>query len=291
MTSFPRTAAQLRAALASEDYRPRKRHGQCFLTDPQAVDAIVRDAGVAAADHVVEVGTGVGLLTHALAETGARITSFEIDADALALARRLRDWPETVVFVEGDVLEGKHRLSPRARAAFADRPAAPGRLLFVSNLPYGAGTPIVLDVLALPRPPDDVVVMLQREVAEKMLAGPGSKAYGAPSVLVGMKANGRILRRFGPQVFWPRPKVSSAVVRLTPRPGVPLAPEEHDPFGRFVTALFSHRRKVLPSALGLAGATGAAEAVRAVGLDEKVRVQDVEPLVLLELWRRTLDLR
>jgi 16S rRNA (adenine1518-N6/adenine1519-N6)-dimethyltransferase len=287
--TYPRTARALREVLAARGVRPTRRHGQHFLTDPQAVDAIVRDAGVTAADRVVEVGTGVGLLTHALCETGAEIVTFEVDERMLEIARELGDWPLRVTFVAGDVLARKHDLSDAFRAALAVRPRPPGRLLLVSNLPYGAGTPIVLDVLALEHPPDALVVMLQEEVVEKLLATPGRGDYGAPSVAVALKARGRLLRRFGPEVFWPRPRVRSAVVELVPREDRPLAPDEHRPFDAFVTALFSHRRKVLASALRMAVEGLTAEAARAhleaQGLSPTVRVGEVAPEALLVLWR------
>jgi 16S rRNA (adenine1518-N6/adenine1519-N6)-dimethyltransferase len=257
------------------------------------VDAIVRDAGVRPEDHVVEVGTGAGLLTHALCEAGAAVTSFEVDEDILEVARSLRDWPARIRFVAGDVLAGKHELAPAFAHALLDRPSAPGRLLLVSNLPYGAGTPILLLTLALPRPPDEIVVMLQREVAEKLLAPVGSPDYGVTSVAVALKATGRLVRRFGPEVFWPRPKVRSAVIRLRPRPVPALGPPEHRPFGDFVTALFSHRRKVLATALRLAVPTLDAETaearLRACGLSGRGRVEEVGPEGLLGLWRAVRD--
>ncbi len=288
---YPRTRTALRAALESAGLVPRRRHGQHFLTDPQAVDAIVRDAGVVPSDHVVEVGTGPGLLTHALAETGARVTSFEIDAEILALTRSLATWPARVTFVEGDALASKRDLSPRLVTALRDRPAPPGRLLVVSNLPYGAGTPILLGMLAVPAPPDELVVMLQAEVAAKLLARAGEPEYGAPSVVVGLVAGGKVVRRFGPDVFWPPPRVRSAVLRLAPLEDAPLRPDEQRPFGELVTRLFAHRRKMLRAALELASEgldrTGAEALLSSVGLDPRQRVETAPPRTLLDLWRRT----
>jgi 16S rRNA (adenine1518-N6/adenine1519-N6)-dimethyltransferase len=286
--SFPRTTTALRAVLERHGVRPRKGHGQCFLTDPQAVDAIVRDAGVTAHDRVVEVGTGPGLLTHALAETGAEVVTFDIDAEVQRLARGLRPWPARVAFVEGDVLAGKHALAPAFVEALAVRPPPPGRLLLVSNLPYGAGTPILLGVLALEPPPDELTVMVQLEVAEKLLAGVDDPEYGAPSVAVGLKARGRILRRYGPQVFWPQPRVRSALLRLTPVRPLLLEPAEHEPFGAFVTALFTQRRKMLLATLQHVAGLGPAEALsvlEAVGTQREQRPQEVEPARMLALWR------
>lgn len=287
--SFPRTTRALRAALEAAGLAPRKAHGQCFLTDAQAVDAIVRDAGVRPGDRVVEVGTGPGLLTYALAELGAEVVSFDIDADIQAFAQGLCDWPATVRFVQGDVLEGKHRLADAFRAALEAPAAGGGRRLLVSNLPYGAATPILLGVLALPQPPQEMTVMVQREVAEKLLAHPPDPAYGAPSVQVGLLATGRILRRYGPEVFWPQPRVQSALLRLVPRAPALLEPRECAPLAAFVTALFGLRRKMLSSSLPLLvegrapGAVGEALARAAVAPTQ--RPQEVEPVRMLALWR------
>jgi len=286
---FPRTGAALRQALEAAGFRPRRRHGQNFLTDAQAVDAIVRDAAVVPGDFVVEVGTGPGLLTHALCEAGASVLSFDIDADLQRLARRLRVWPEEVRFEVGDVLAGKHALAPQFAAAFERADAESGPVKLVSNLPYSAATPILMGVLSLPRPPDRIVVMVQEEVGEKMLATAGRPDYGVPSIAVALKAKGRIARRFGPQVFWPRPKVRSVVLDLAPlRPSL-LRQDEHGPFGLFLIALFTRRRKVLTTALRTAlpglGADAARAALAAQGLDLRVRAEAVEPGRLLALWR------
>lgn len=283
---FPRTTTQLRAALEQAGLRPHKGRGQCFLTDVQAVDAIVRDAQVGPEDRVVEVGTGPGLLTHALCEAGAEVVSFEIDAQIQALARSLRHWPAGVRFEVADVLEGKRALHP----AFADAFSAPGRRVkLVSNLPYSVATPVLLGVLSLRAPPERIVAMVQLEVAEKLLAAVGSSEYGVPSVQVQLKAGGRILRRFGPQVFWPAPRVRSALLELGPlRPG-PLDPDEHAPFGAFVSALFSRRRKVLATALRVAqphlGPEQIARGLAALGLSPTLRAQELDPPTLLRLWR------
>lgn len=293
-STFPRTSSALREALAQAGFRPRRQHGQNFLTDAQAVDAIVRDAEVVPGDRVIEVGTGPGLLTHALCEAGASVVSFDIDAELQGLARRLRDWPARVTFQALDVLAGKHALAPAFAAAFerpgpdTDSEAAP--LKMVSNLPYSAATPILMGVLSLTALPDRIVVMVQEEVGEKMLARAGTPAYGVPSIAVGLKATGRIARRFGSKIFWPRPKVRSVLLDLTPIRPAQLTPEEHRPFGVFVIAVFTRRRKVLTTGLrtalpGLAVDT-AREALLAEGLPFDVRAEAVDPAVLLALWRR-----
>ena len=290
---FPRTTRELREALEARGISPAKRHGQCFLTDANAVDAIVRDAGVEAGDAVIEVGTGTGLLTHALCETGASVDTFDVDARVQAAAKELRAWPERVRFHVGDALEGKHALSAELVAAIANARAAvgPGRVRFVSNLPYNAGTSIVLGLLALDDPPDTLTVMLQLEVAQKFVASVSDEDYGVPSVMRAVHADGRILRKFPPAVFWPRPSVHSALLFLRPRRPSDLLPGEDRTFGPFVTAVFTRRRKVITTAVRVArpalSAEGALAACATLGLDPRARPEDVPPLALRDLARAT----
>ena len=294
MTDFPRTTRALREAMAARGVVPKKAHGQCFLTDAQAVDAIVRDAEVTAADFVVEVGTGTGLLTHALAEAGATVETFDLDASVLEVARSLREWPPRVRFRRADALEGKHALSSglldalaRARAE-----AGSGHAKFVSNLPYNVATPVLLGLLALEGPPDRIVAMVQSEVADKLLAGPGHPEYGPPSVLRALGADGRVLRRFPPQVFWPAPTVRSALLELVPRRPRGLRADEQPAFALFLTAVFSRRRKVLATGLSVArpglDPAAAAAACAAAGVDPRGRPEEAGPAALLELFRATI---
>jgi len=287
---FPRTAKALREALAAHGVAPRKRHGQCFLTDVQAIDAIVRDAAVAAGDAVVEVGTGTGLLTHALVEAGAAVDTFDIDRDIQGFARALRAWPDRVRFHLGDVLDGKHALSADLLAVLARAHAtAPGRVKVVSNLPYNAATPVLLGLLALPTPPDEIVVMIQREVAEKFLAPCGGDDYGPPSILRALEADGKILRRFPPQVFWPAPSVQSALLRLLPRRTRTVPAADERAFATFLVGVFSRRRKILSSALRTARpgltAEAAVAACAAAGLASSSRPEEASPEALLALFR------
>lgn len=293
-TPFPRTTRQLKEALAALGIEPAKRHGQCFLTDVNAVDAIVRDAGVEPGDAVIEVGTGTGLLTHALCEAGAIVETFDLDPRVVGVAKGLRVWPARVRFHVGDALDGKHALAAELVAAFARARGAvgPGRVRFVSNLPYNAGTPIVLGVLGLADPPDALTVMIQLEMAEKFLAAAGAHEFGVPSILRALRADGRVLRRFPPDVFWPRPSVRSALLSLSPRRPPDLLPGEDRPLGAFLVALFTRRRKVLTTALRAAVPTLSGEdavaACARVGLDPRIRPEDAGPLRLRDLWRATI---
>jgi 16S rRNA (adenine1518-N6/adenine1519-N6)-dimethyltransferase len=293
--TFPRTTRALRSALEERGLGPRKRHGQHFLTDAQAVDAVVRDAGVGPGDAVVEIGTGTGLLTHALCEAGVEVDSFDIDAQMIDLAKSLRRWPASVRFHRADALEGKHELSREVRDVLSAARARAGasRHHVVSNLPYNAATPILLALLSLPEPPATVTAMVQEEVAEKLLAQEGARAYGPPSILVALRGRGSILRRFPPQVFWPAPAVRSALLRLVPRADPAIPAEEIRPFSRFLLDLFSRRRKVLPSALRAAKPSLSGEDARRLledeGLLPTTRPEAVAPETLLSLFRKTRE--
>ena len=173
--SYPRTTAQLRAGLDAAGLQPRKQHGQCFLTDVQAVDAIVRNAHLQPNDQIVEVGTGPGLLTHALVEAGADLDTFDVDKGLIEFTKSQRKWPDRVRFHLADVMANKRTFASEFRDALL-RPARAGATRrLVSNLPYNIATPLLLGVLAMDAPPKSITVMIQLEVAEKMLGRFGGR--------------------------------------------------------------------------------------------------------------------
>jgi 16S rRNA (adenine1518-N6/adenine1519-N6)-dimethyltransferase len=192
-----------------------------------------------------------------------------------------------------DALAGKHALSAALLASLSAARAAagPGRVRFVSNLPYNAATPILLALLALEDPPDTVTVMVQLELAEKLLAPADDDSYGPPSILRHLEADGRVVRRFPPQVFWPKPRVTSAVVHLVPWRPRGLSVVDERPFAEFLLALFSRRRKVLSTGLRVArpsiDAERAAAAFAAAGLAPTIRPEQATPEALLALFRAT----
>ncbi|MCX2727420.1 16S rRNA (adenine(1518)-N(6)/adenine(1519)-N(6))-dimethyltransferase RsmA [Thermomicrobium sp. 4228-Ro] len=225
---------QLRATLAELGIRPRKALGQHFLHDRSIVQRIVASADLSPDSLVVEIGPGLGILTEALARHAGRVIAIELD-DKLAafLAERFRS--SNVTVLHGDAL----------RIDFADvTRGAP--YVVVANLPYNVATPILERLLTAAHPPTRLVVMVQREVAERMVAIPPDMSF--LSVLVQFFARPRIAFRVGPGAFTPPPKVESAVVVLEPREP-PLAREEWPRFFRLVQAGFAQRRKQLVNAL------------------------------------------
>jgi 16S rRNA (adenine1518-N6/adenine1519-N6)-dimethyltransferase len=237
------THRQVRDLLADHGLSPSRALGQNFVADPNTVRRIARLAGVGPGDRVVEVGPGLGSLTVALAETGAEVTAVELDRHLLPVLRSVVE-PLGVRVVEGDAmaLDWDEVLGGDVAAGGADRWA------LVANLPYNVATPLVLDLLARVPQIDRMLVMVQREVGERLAAGPGSKAYGIPSVKVAYRAVAEVVGRVPRTVFIPQPRVESALVRLRrlPEPPVDTDPER---LFRLVEAGFGQRRKMLRRSL------------------------------------------
>jgi 16S rRNA (adenine1518-N6/adenine1519-N6)-dimethyltransferase len=234
------TRRQVRDLLDENGLLPSRALGQNFVADPNTVRRIVRLAGVGAGDRVVEVGAGLGSLTVALAETGAAVTAVEVDRHLLPVLRSVVE-PMGVRVVEGDAmtLDWDRVLGG---AAEGDRWA------LVANLPYNVATPLVLDLLARVPAIDRMLVMVQREVGERLAAPPGSKAYGIPSVKVAYWAEAEVVGRVPPTVFVPQPRVESALVRLRRLPQRPVG-SDPEPLFRLVEVAFGQRRKMLRRSL------------------------------------------
>jgi len=245
------TTAYLKKLFAQVGFTIDARRGQNFLVDLNLVDLVVRTADIRPPDVVLEVGTGTGVLTERLAAAAARVVTCEIDPRLAQLARDRLVERENVTFVEGDALAAKHRFAPAVLEAVAAAVAAApgGRFLLVANLPYCVATPVISNLLALPRPFDAAVVTVQREMAERMTAQAGSHAYNGLSVWVGAQCRGEIVRVLPPSVVWPRPGVESAIVRLDLEPERRARIANLDRFHDFVRDVFCHRRKVLRGVL------------------------------------------
>jgi 16S rRNA (adenine1518-N6/adenine1519-N6)-dimethyltransferase len=216
------------------------------------------------------VGAGLGSLTLALAEAGARVLALELDRRVAAALR--------------EVTAGLPVRVVEADAVGADWPAVlgPEPWRMASNLPYHVAVPVVLDLLERAPAVDPLVVMVQREVGERLAAGPGHEAYGAVSLKVAYRAQARVVRRVPPEVFWPRPRVESVVVRLERRP--PPVDSDREVLFRVIGEGFAQRRKTLAAALVRMGLSWdrARRILNEAGLDDRVRA---EALGLRELAR------
>lgn len=217
---------------------PRRDLGQNFVADANTVRRIARLADVGAGDHVVEVGAGLGSLTLALAETGARVRAVEVDRGIVPVLRDVVADQPLVEVVEGDAM----RLDWTAVLAGHDR------WVLVANLPYNVATPLVCDLLDGVPAIDRLLVMVQKEVAERFAARPRTPAYGAVSVKVAYWATAEVVGLVPPTVFVPRPNVDSALVAIRRRPSPAVAADRTTLF-RLVSTGFGQRRKMLRRSL------------------------------------------
>lgn len=252
--SRPRqTQSYLRMLFARHGIAPRHRFGQNFLIDLNIHDLIVKTAEVGPDDVVLEVGPGAGALTSLMAATGATIIAVDIDPAMVALTAEATAELPNVRVLHADALQGKNTLNPlvldNLRAGLAAAPST-RRLVLVANLPFNIATPLVVNLLVHPElRPVKLVATIQLELAERMRAEPATEAYGALSVLVQALADVEIVRVLPPSVFWPRPKVDSAVIAITPNPEKRTAVGDVARFHSVVRRVFLHRRKNLRGVL------------------------------------------
>jgi 16S rRNA (adenine1518-N6/adenine1519-N6)-dimethyltransferase len=257
--------------LSERGLRPSRALGQNFVVDPNTVRRIAKLAEVGRESKVVEVGAGLGSLTLALSETGAWVTALEIDSDLVPILDSLVDH-ERVRVVEGDALTiDWHELLESSEGAAGK--TEPWKL--VGNLPYNVAVPLVARVLDEVPEVRRLVVMVQREVGERMAAKPGDSAYGSVSVKVAYHATAKVLGRVSAAVFMPRPNVESVIVGIDRLAAPAVDPGEvgFDRLFKVVRAGFAHRRKMLRrSLLGVVEV----EAFEAAGIDPTARAEDLD---------------
>jgi 16S rRNA (adenine1518-N6/adenine1519-N6)-dimethyltransferase len=262
-------ASDVRALASELDLRPTKRLGQNFVHDANTVRRIVRRAEVGPDDVVLEVGPGLGSLTLPLLEAAATVVAVEIDP---VLAGRL---PATVA-ARAPSSDLRVVTADALRLAPADLPADPTAL--VANLPYNVAVPVVLHLLAVLPGLRRGLVMVQAEVAERLAARPGERAYGAPSAKLAWYGEARRAGSVPRAVFWPVPGVDSGLVAFARHPGPPESDVPRREVFAVVDAAFAQRRKSLRAALaGWAGSAPAAETVlRAAGVDPGARGESLD---------------
>ncbi len=282
MTLTRRSIAEL---LATHGLEPSRALGQNFVVDPNTVRRIARLSGVGPGDHVVEVGPGLGSLTLALAETGATVTAVEVDQHLLPVLRSVLDARGVLADGEGQTAGRAGRVRVvRADATKADWDQilqGAARWTLVANLPYNVATPLLIDLLERVPRIDRFFVMVQEEVAERLVAAPGDKIYGIPSVKVAFHGSARIAGRVGSDVFLPRPRVGSALVEIVRHTSVPPVRDREGLF-HLVRTAFGQRRKMLRRSL--AGTVGP-EAFASAGIDPSSRPEQLD----LAAWIRLAD--
>ncbi len=258
------TRAEIRQLLDDFEMGPSRALGQNFLCDAGMVDKIVRLARVGPGDHVIEIGPGLGSLTLGLCQTGVAVVAVEIDRYLLAPLRQTvgayeRSGQLTIINDDAMTLDWSRVIEPGIEYSV------------VANLPYNIATPLILDLLADQPALKRWVVMVQREAGERLVAQPGSKTYGIPSVLLAYWAEARLVGSVPAGLFFPRPKVESVLVMIERR-GDSRVPGEFDRLARLVRTTFGQRRKMLRRSLS---GVMTVQAMEAVGIDPTARPEQL----------------
>jgi 16S rRNA (adenine1518-N6/adenine1519-N6)-dimethyltransferase len=257
--------------LGAHGLRPKKHLGQNFLMDAAAAHRIARLALEGASKDaplpILEIGAGTGQLTHALLDEGVEVTALEIDG-GLVEVLRARDDLRAVTIIHADAMTFDY-------AGFA----AGRKWRMTGNLPYNIGTPLILNLVEMTGGPDTIVAMIQKDVADRLVAKPGTRAYGSLSVVVQYAMHVERAFTLGPRVFYPAPKVDSTVVRLTRRERKAVTPRDERLFLQVVRAAFAYRRKTLANSLALAldlERSDVARAIVASALQPEIRGEQLD---------------
>ena len=262
-------ARRLQELFQSHGLRPKKSLGQNFVVDPNTIRKVLAAAELTGNEHVLEIGAGPGSLTLGLAGACAKVTAIEIDPGLLPVLQEVLATTDNVDVVQGDAMQ-------------LDLAAIPATRL-VANLPYNVATPVVLKVLETAPQITDLLVMTQREVGARLAAAPGTKVYGAPTVMAAYFASAKVAVPIARKAFWPVPNVDSVMVRLTRREVLPGV--DHKTCSRVVAAAFGQRRKTLRNSLApIAGSpAAAAEVLARAGIEATARPEDIPPERFFEL--------
>lgn len=271
----------VRALLARRGLRAERERGQNFLCDPRIAAQIADLAPVGPDDAVIEIGPGLGILTRALATRARRVAAIEIDAGLVRLLREEGELPAHVELIHADALEVD-------LAALVASLGSPVRV--VANLPYAVSSPLLRNLLDLRTGVAGWLVLVQREVAARLVAKPGTRDYGSLAVLHALCVRVERVRDLPPGCFFPTPRVVSTLVRATPLDPAPLAADEMAHVERIVRAAFGTRRKTLPNALAAGLRPGPGPeflhgVLDALGIDARSRAEVLEPGQLLALAR------
>ncbi|MEX0664956.1 MAG: 16S rRNA (adenine(1518)-N(6)/adenine(1519)-N(6))-dimethyltransferase RsmA [Acidimicrobiia bacterium] len=269
MTRDALSPSDVRSLLREHGIRPSRALGQNFLADANTARRIVRLAGIERGDRVLEIGPGLGSLTLALAQAGARVHALELDRHLVPVLEAVLGAAPNVTAEAGDALTWDY--AGRLRD---------GPWSCVSNLPYNVATPVVARVLEEAPTVTRLLVMVQREVGERLAAAPRTKAYGAVTVKVAYHATARIVGAVPPTVFVPRPNVDSALVQLERRATPPVEVPSYAAMFELVGAGFAHRRKMLRRALASALGDRTEAVLERAGVAPTARAEELD----LEAW-------
>jgi len=255
------TKREIQELLSAAGVSPNRKLGQHFLVDLNLMRLLIDSARIGPCDVVLEIGTGTGSLTEALAEQAGHVVTVELDPTLAGIARSRLGEAGNVQIINTDVLSGKGAIDPavieavtQAQARLRNlgpigpvRPTGPipSRFLLVSNLPYDVASSVMINLVKGPVTADAMFVTVQKEVAERMTAGSGSRDYGTLSIFLQATGEVETIRRLKPSVFWPPPAVDSAMVRYVRDPDKSRRILDMDFFGAVIGLFIGHRRKML----------------------------------------------
>lgn len=277
--STPKATAEI---ISKYNFNFRKDYGQNFLIDSNILSKIVDCAGVTGEDTVLEIGPGIGSMTGYLCRAAGHVIAVEIDAALIPILNETLSEYNNVTVLNRDILKTDIK-------ALSEEYAGGKPLKVVANLPYYITTPIIMGLLEGDAPIDSITVMVQKEVADRMQVGPGTKDYGALSLAVQYYSRPKIMVNVPPECFMPRPKVGSSVIRLDLYDTPPVKTKKPDLMFKLIRAAFNQRRKTLTNALANSSNLNltkqeAQEAITAIGLSSTIRG---EALTLEEFARLT----
>jgi 16S rRNA (adenine1518-N6/adenine1519-N6)-dimethyltransferase len=277
------TLAEIKAILDAGGMKPRKFLGQNFLIDHNLLRKLVDSANLTPGEVVLEVGPGTGTMTEEILSRGVKLIACELDHGLAAMLRQRFAGEPRFTLIEGDCLEGKRGLNASMLEAIGEGP-----FKLVSNLPYGSGTPLISQLLVHVPRCASMCVTIQKEVAERLAADAGSEEYGPLGVVAGATARVETVAKLPPECFWPRPDVTSAMIRIERR-DTPLF-EDVPRLSAACAVIFAQRRKQLGSMLsgkaadagqpGVSWPEGVVPSLRA----EQLRVEQVIELVVRNPW-------
>lgn len=257
------------AVLQKYQFNFQKKFGQNFLIDTHVLDKIIAAADITEEDFVLEIGPGIGTMTQYLCENAREVTAVEIDKKLIPILEDTLGSYDNVTVINEDIL--KVDIGKLAEEKNGGKP-----IKVVANLPYYITTPIIMGLFESHVPIDSITVMVQKEVADRMQVGPGTKDYGALSLAVQYYAKPEIVANVPPNCFMPRPKVGSAVIRLTRHEKTPVEVEDEKLMFRIIRASFNQRRKTLVNGLNNApdipvSKENIVKAIQELGVSESIR--------------------
>lgn len=270
------TPAATAAVLDKYDFVFRKKYGQNFLVDTHMLEKIVDCAQLTKEDCVLEIGPGIGTMTQYLAERAGKVIAVEIDGDLIPILKDTLSAYDNVTIIHQDILKVDLNQLVKEHIAGKGEEVKYKSVKVVANLPYYITTPIIMNLLEKKVPLDNITIMVQKEVAERMRVGPGTKDYGALSLAVQYYAKPEVMVNVPPECFMPRPKVASTVIRLTLYAEPPIKVSDPEYMFRLIRASFNQRRKTLANGLSNDGSLHltretVTEALRQMNLSETVR--------------------